>query len=119
VELSVFVKACRKRAGLTQAGLAQKVGVSRGAVAAWEGGTQALEWKNIKSVIEAAGLKLDQCLSLPPESDDDAKLSVLRDALSAGGPMRAQVELVYRMIAQTRSEEASVRRQVRKRPRRK
>lgn len=56
------IQAARKRAGLTQAELAEKVGVEQGTVARWEGGGISVPTKRLKDVAAATGITLAELM---------------------------------------------------------
>ena len=63
VKLNEKIVYCRKRAGLSQEALAEKIGVSRQAVSKWETGDAEPELNKIRLLCEAFGVSADWLLS--------------------------------------------------------
>lgn len=61
------IRRSRQREGLTQAGLAAKIGVSQGAIAAWEGGRAAPTEENKKKLKSILGWSRVRAASKPSE----------------------------------------------------
>lgn len=57
------IKTARKRAGLSQVQLAQKLGVSPSTVAAWELGTHSMRTARLQQVARALGVKVSKLLA--------------------------------------------------------
>jgi DNA-binding XRE family transcriptional regulator len=95
MELKDFVKACRKRARMTQKELSDKLKVYRETITAWETGNQTPTWEHLSQVAGHAHLRLEDCLVLPldpsTQNEDDAALHVMREAISRGGDFRRHV----------------------------
>ena len=76
----------RKRSGLTQAGLAEKVNYSDKAVSKWERGESAPDILTLVSLAEVFGVTVDDLLkdpnALPEQSGTDSPRSHLETALS-------------------------------------
>lgn len=83
-ELGLTLRDRRRRLGLSQASLAQEVGVSRQWIVEVEGGKPRVELALVLRVIRALGLELraDVALpvELPPELDIDAIIERARQA---------------------------------------
>lgn len=65
------IKTARKAAGLTQAELAQKIGVTQGNLSAWETGRWEPEAATLKKLAETLGCSTDYLLAAeltPPEN---------------------------------------------------
>jgi transcriptional regulator with XRE-family HTH domain len=61
------IRRTRQREGLTQAGLAEKIGVTQGAIAAWEGGKSAPTEENKKKLKAILGWSRVRASSRPSE----------------------------------------------------
>ena len=75
---ATLIQEARRRAGLTQAELAAKVGTTQSAVARWERGASRPTTERLQSLVEACGLELQ--LSLAPWDGDG--LATLRRNLA-------------------------------------
>ena len=53
------IKECRKRAGITQAQLAQKLGIAQNTVAMWETGRQCPRALDIPAIADALNCSVD------------------------------------------------------------
>lgn len=60
----------RERAGLSQAALAQKVGVSQQAVGKWERGESAPQWGMAPKLAELFGCTIDELYGLAPPKQE-------------------------------------------------
>jgi phage repressor protein C with HTH and peptisase S24 domain len=58
------IQAARKRAGLTQTDLAERVGVQQGTVARWESGEIAAPMSRLRKIAEATGVALAEILDI-------------------------------------------------------
>lgn len=70
MKLSEKIYACRKRAGLSQEALAERIGVSRQAISKWETGEASPEISKLPPLADAFGVTVDWLLSedgLPEE----------------------------------------------------
>lgn len=67
MKLSEKIYTCRKKAGLSQEALAEKVGVSRQAISKWELGEAEPEIRKLKLLADAFGVSTDWLLSDEPE----------------------------------------------------
>lgn len=67
MKLSEKIYTCRKKAGLSQEALAEKVGVSRQAISKWELGEAEPEIRKLKILAEVFGVTADWLLSDEPE----------------------------------------------------
>jgi transcriptional regulator with XRE-family HTH domain len=72
VTSSALIREARKRAGLTQAGLAARLGSHQSVVARWESGRTRPDFETLQRIIRAAGFDLG--LSLAPEDEHDLAL---------------------------------------------
>ena len=111
MELRELVKACRKRARLTQKEFAARINVYRETIAYWESGTQIPTWDSISKILNVVDLKIEDCLTLPPDpamqTEDEQVLRIIRDALSRGGDLRGRVlEQAWILEAHCRDERA-------------
>lgn len=67
MKLSEKIYTCRKKAGLSQEALAEKVGVSRQAISKWELGEAEPEIRKLKLLADVFGVTTDWLLSDEPE----------------------------------------------------
>lgn len=102
VNVAQLVKGARYDAQQTQAGLAARAGVSRGAVAAIETGARSPSWEMLSALLAAAGKQMR--IELEP-LDDDVRRSVTAHAGDTGAAddlsmtvslMEGLVDLEYR-----------------------
>ena len=63
MKLSEKIYACRKRAGLSQEALAERIGVSRQAISKWETGEASPEISKLPPLADAFGVTVDWLLS--------------------------------------------------------
>ncbi len=68
MKLQENIRTCRKQAGLSQEQLAEKLGLSRQAVAKWEAGTSAPSTENLLRLCEALNVPLETLISEKTES---------------------------------------------------
>lgn len=80
--LSEKICTCRKRAGLSQEALAEKLGVSRQAVSKWETGESSPELTKLPPMAELFGVTVDWLLSEEDFPQEEAR----SDPSSAGSP---------------------------------
>ena len=73
-----LIRQARKRANLTQAELATKVGTTQSAIARWERGASHPSLERLQGLVDACGLELR--LGLEPRNDDE--IAVLRRNLA-------------------------------------
>ncbi len=66
MKLGQNIQSCRKRAGLSQEALAEKLGVSRQAISKWELGEAEPELKNLQLLAKVFGVSVDDLLSEEP-----------------------------------------------------
>lgn len=94
MRLNEKIYECRKKAGLSQEALAEKVGVSRQAISKWEVGTAVPELGNIVTLSEVFGVSTDWLLKDDSDesgdSSDEAPDSQDRSGESAGVPHVSQ-----------------------------
>ncbi len=74
MEPGKLVAEARKRAGFTQADLAERVGTTQSSIARLERGGNDPSWGRVNQLIEACHLTLDVALTIP----DDAELATIR-----------------------------------------
>jgi transcriptional regulator with XRE-family HTH domain len=70
---AVLLQQARRRAGLTQAELAARVGTTQSAVARWERGASRPSVERLEAMVGACGLELQLALAAP-EADELAAL---------------------------------------------
>lgn len=63
IKTGQFIAACRKEQGLTQAQLAEKIGVSDRAVSKWENGKALPDASNMLDVCDALGISVNELLT--------------------------------------------------------
>jgi transcriptional regulator with XRE-family HTH domain len=66
---ATLIQQARRRAGLTQAELAARVGTTQSAIARWERGASHPTAERLQVLVEACGLELQ--LGLVPQSSDE------------------------------------------------
>jgi transcriptional regulator with XRE-family HTH domain len=86
----VLIREARRRAGLTQRQLAERLGTSHGAVARWEKGTVTPSWDAVVAAVRAAGLDLRVGLV----ETDDHDLALARQRL-----LRSPAERLADLVA--------------------
>jgi transcriptional regulator with XRE-family HTH domain len=96
---SLIVEA-RKRAGLTQAALAQRLGSHQSVVARWEAGRTDPDFVTVLRVIRAAGFELG--ISLHPVDDHDLALIRREVALLPHQRLSGMVEAVNKIETMSR-----------------
>jgi|FLYL01.1.fsa_nt_gi transcriptional regulator with XRE-family HTH domain len=67
-----LIAEARKRAGLTQAELARRLGTHQSVVARWETGRTRPDFETVKRVVRAAGFELE--VAIAPADDHDLAL---------------------------------------------
>jgi transcriptional regulator with XRE-family HTH domain len=67
-EFAARLRELREQKGMTQAELAEKVGVSSDAVARWERGIREPAWSNLTALADALGVSLDAFRQPPKEA---------------------------------------------------
>lgn len=72
MKLNEKIYECRKKAGLSQEALAEKVGVSRQAISKWEVGTAVPELGNIVTLSEVFGVTTDWLLKDDTDENGDS-----------------------------------------------
>jgi transcriptional regulator with XRE-family HTH domain len=101
-----LIRQARRRAGVTQAELAGKVGTTQSAVARWERGASRPTVERLQSLIEACGLELQ--LGLAPSNDEE--LAAIRRNLALTVDERVQrVVQLHRFVEAGRHAMASSR----------
>ena len=73
IKTGQFIAACRKEQGLTQAQLAEKIGVSDRAVSKWENGKALPDASNMLDVCEVLGISVNELLTGERVEQDDYK----------------------------------------------
>jgi transcriptional regulator with XRE-family HTH domain len=103
---ATLIQQARRRAGLTQAELAAKVGTTQSAIARWERGASRPTTERLQSLVEACGLELQ--LSLAPWEGDE--LAALRRNLALTVDERvARVVQLHRFVEAGRNAMANSR----------
>lgn len=74
-EISNRIKTAREAAGLSQEKLAEKIGVSRNAVAKWENGNSMPQIDKLASLSLSLGVSSDYLLGIKQEFSPGLKLS--------------------------------------------
>ena len=72
MKLNEKIYECRKKAGLSQEALAEKVGVSRQAISKWEVGTAVPELSNVVALSEIFGVTTDWLLKEDDEQSEES-----------------------------------------------
>ncbi len=88
MKLNEKIYTCRKRAGLSQEALADKLGVSRQAVSKWETGEAEPEIGKLRLLAKEFGVTADWLLSEEEPEDEKAPGWTVRDAAPDPGPSR-------------------------------
>lgn len=73
--LSEKIYALRRKSGLSQEQLAEKIGVSRQAISKWEGGLSTPELDKLKALSEFFGITVDELVGGKPDTAESAKPS--------------------------------------------
>ena len=95
-ELGINIGACRRRAGLTQAELAQKLNYSDKAVSKWERGESAPDAATIVSIARLFGVSADELLgTYRPEPEEPPKEEKPRRAVNKGVILKLCSVLVW------------------------
>jgi transcriptional regulator with XRE-family HTH domain len=103
---ATLIQQARRRAGLTQAELAGKVGTTQSAVARWERGASRPTVERLQSLVEACGLELQ--LGLAQRNGDE--LAALRRNLALTVDERVhRVVQLHRFVDSGRSAMANSR----------
>jgi uncharacterized protein len=79
---AALIKEARKRAGLAQSGLAERLGTSQSAVARWEAGGRDPSFGTLQRIVRACGLALS--VRLVEHDDHDLALAQMLSGLSPG-----------------------------------
>lgn len=89
------IKAARKRAGMTQAELANKLGISYVGISQWENNLRSPKYKTLRRIAAALNVSVDSLLEIPDELQKE--LSTIADftSKSTGKPKE---ELLERLI---------------------
>jgi transcriptional regulator with XRE-family HTH domain len=108
VDGGLLIREARRRAGLTQRELAQRLGTSHAAVARWEKGVVRPSWDAVMAAVRQAGLDLQVRLVEADEHDlvlaHERLLRSPRDRLTDLAAMAAFIERGRRVAAQARGE---------------
>lgn len=59
MEIPDLIRSARKKAGLTQEELAEKIGVKRGAIARWESGVRMPRFGYVMKIASATGNRIE------------------------------------------------------------
>ncbi|WP_146040678.1 helix-turn-helix transcriptional regulator, partial [Raoultibacter timonensis] len=92
VEIAERLAARRKEAGLSQEGLAEKLGVSRQAVSKWERSESSPDTDNLIALAKLYGVSLDDLLYVDGSIEDDVEFEMSDRAAqraSVGGEAQA------------------------------
>lgn len=69
----MLIKEGRRRVGLTQAELAERLGTAQSVIARWESGSRSPSFKTVTRALKACGLSLD--IALVASDDHDLSLA--------------------------------------------
>lgn len=83
-----FVREARKRAGLTQAALAERAGTTQSGIARWESGRTAISLDDVIRLLRLCGFDLD--IMLVPFDDSDVLDAERTLGMSVAGRMNHQ-----------------------------
>ena len=83
---SEIVRRARRRAGISQAELARRLGTKQPVVARWESGRQVPTLESVERAVAAAGLRLDVSVEAPDPGED----ALLREWLALTPRQRLQ-----------------------------
>jgi hypothetical protein len=64
------IRRARRRAGISQAELARRLGTGQPVVARWETGTRAPTLESVGRAVRACGLRLDLCVERVDDGED-------------------------------------------------
>lgn len=90
----VLIRNARKRAGLTQAELAQRVGIQRQQIARWEGDQVEPGLSTLRRVLRGCGYDLD--VTLKPHTESQERDEQLEENLKLS-PQERLTQLVLRL----------------------
>jgi transcriptional regulator with XRE-family HTH domain len=97
---ATLIQQARRRAGLTQAELAGRVGTTQSAVARWERGATHPTVERLEALVEACGLELELGL-VAPGTDE---LAALRRNLALSVDQRVtRIVALHRFVAEGRA----------------
>jgi transcriptional regulator with XRE-family HTH domain len=65
----LLIKEARRRAGLTQSELADRLGTSQSVVARWESNTRSLSLATVTRAVRACGYDLTVSMTIPDDQD--------------------------------------------------
>ncbi len=77
-----LVREARRRAGLTQAQLAERLATTQSTIARWERGGRDPSFGTLEQIIKACGLAMS--IRMGPRDDHDLGLALLTDDLTPG-----------------------------------
>lgn len=86
MEMKSWIRLARKKAGLTQEQLAEKLGLTKGNISAWENGRHEASFSQLEAIAELSGLPIGHDASAPAvgagnmmawQKEDAARLSAL------------------------------------------
>jgi transcriptional regulator with XRE-family HTH domain len=106
VSSATLIRQARRRAGLTQAELAARVGTTQSAVARWERGASRPTAERLQSLVEACGLELQ--LGLAPW-DGDERAALRRNLALTVDERVARVVQLHRFVEAGRNAMANSR----------
>ncbi len=97
ISTAVLIRSGRRRAGISQAELANRAGTTQSAISRWEHGHDEPRLKRLGEVLEACGLRPTLCIN-GMEADDEVDRAQLRQQLSMSPEQRlASVANVSRL----------------------
>lgn len=100
MKAAVLIKEARRRAGLTQQQLADKLKTTQSVVARWETGARGPSLETIENVARACDL--DISIYLVPRDDHDFRLASQMKRLSPGKRIESLVEAQRKLAKLTR-----------------
>ncbi len=92
IETANRLYALRKKSGLSQEALAERIGVSRQAVSKWERAEASPDTDNLVLLAQVYGVSLDEMLGVAAAPADPAESNGLKEAASASEPSAAAEE---------------------------
>ena len=85
--LSEKIYTLRRKSGLSQEQLAEKIGVSRQAISKWEGGLSTPELDKLKALSECFQISIDELTGNQTAGDTGVGIKENRDPICARGTM--------------------------------
>jgi transcriptional regulator with XRE-family HTH domain len=99
-QISERIKSARRKAGLTQRQLAQKLDVSAGAVGQWETGSVPTT-ERLPTLADSLGVSLDWLLGKTPQGDEFRAVAMEKDLKLVREARRLGVDL-HKVVAEAR-----------------